>query len=198
MLDDASSHASLDAAPPEYVAPLYAYLVSDLADNITGETIGDEAAVVTVASTAGLRGHGVGPSYTSSKKGVIALTRLAAFQYGAKGIRINCVCPGATAGEGMGAAFTDAAMAAAPPPTSPSSATRPATSPDRSSPSMAAPSSAESNCGCQECILTGGSRYRPISLSPWPLSSPRSSTANCRAGSCTRRTRLSRSYPSSR
>lgn len=112
MLDDASSHASLDAAPPEYVAPLYAYLVSDLADNITGETIGDEAAVVTVASTAGLRGHGVGPSYTSSKKGVIALTRLAAFQYGAKGIRINCVCPGATAGEGMGAAFTDAAMAA--------------------------------------------------------------------------------------
>jgi NAD(P)-dependent dehydrogenase (short-subunit alcohol dehydrogenase family) len=69
-------------------------------------------AVVTVASTAGLRGHGRGPSYTCSKGGVIALTRLAAFQYGPKGIRVNCVCPGATAGEGMGAAFADETTAA--------------------------------------------------------------------------------------
>ncbi len=38
MLDDASMHASLDAAPPEYVAPMYAYLASDLAEHITGET----------------------------------------------------------------------------------------------------------------------------------------------------------------
>lgn len=68
--------------------------------------------VVTVASTAGLRGHGFGPSYTSSKGGVVALTRLAAFQYGPKGIRVNCVCPGATAGEGLGATFTDEATAA--------------------------------------------------------------------------------------
>lgn len=68
--------------------------------------------VVTVASTAGLRGHGMGPSYTCSKGGVIALTRLAAYQYGRKGIRVNCVCPGATAGEGMGAAFADEATAA--------------------------------------------------------------------------------------
>ena len=69
-------------------------------------------AVVTVASTAGLRGHGFGPAYTASKGAVVALTRLIAVQYGPKGIRANCVCPGATAGEGLGAIFTDPAEAA--------------------------------------------------------------------------------------
>ena len=64
-------------------------------------------AVVTIASTAGLRGHGFGAAYTSSKGGVIALTRLAALQYGPRGVRVNCVCPGATAGEGMGSTFLD-------------------------------------------------------------------------------------------
>jgi meso-butanediol dehydrogenase / (S,S)-butanediol dehydrogenase / diacetyl reductase len=64
-------------------------------------------AIVTVASTAGLRGHGFGAAYTSSKGGVIALTRLAALQYGPRGVRVNCVCPGATAGEGMGSTFLD-------------------------------------------------------------------------------------------
>ena len=53
-------------------------------------------AVVTIASTAGLRGHGFGSGYTASKGGVIALTRLIAFQYGARRVRANCVCPGAT------------------------------------------------------------------------------------------------------
>ena len=51
-------------------------------------------AVVTIASTAGLRGHGFGSGYTASKGGVIALTRLVAFQYGAQGVRANCLCPG--------------------------------------------------------------------------------------------------------
>ncbi len=54
------------------------------------------ASIVTVASTAGLRGHGFGPGYTASKGGVIALTRLLAHQYGSEGIRANCVCPGLT------------------------------------------------------------------------------------------------------
>ncbi len=69
-------------------------------------------AIVTVASTAGLRGHGFGASYTASKGGVVALTRLAAFQHGKRGVRVNCVCPGATAGEGMGAAWNDPDYAA--------------------------------------------------------------------------------------
>jgi NAD(P)-dependent dehydrogenase (short-subunit alcohol dehydrogenase family) len=75
--------------------------------------LGVGSSVVTVASTAGLRGHGFGPAYTASKGGVVALTRLAAVQYGPRGVRVNCVCPGATAGEGMGAAFADPGMAEA-------------------------------------------------------------------------------------
>ena len=39
LLDEATAQASLDAAPPEYVAPLYAYLVSDLAQGITGQIL---------------------------------------------------------------------------------------------------------------------------------------------------------------
>ena len=53
-------------------------------------------AIVTVASTAALRGHGRGAGYTASKGGVVALTRLVAFQYAGRGIRANCVCPGIT------------------------------------------------------------------------------------------------------
>jgi NAD(P)-dependent dehydrogenase (short-subunit alcohol dehydrogenase family) len=51
-------------------------------------------AVVTIASTAALKGHGYGSGYTASKGGVAALTRLAAVQYGRHGVRVNCVCPG--------------------------------------------------------------------------------------------------------
>jgi NAD(P)-dependent dehydrogenase (short-subunit alcohol dehydrogenase family) len=51
-------------------------------------------AVVTIASTAALKGHGFGSGYTASKGGVAALTRLAAVQYGRQGVRVNCICPG--------------------------------------------------------------------------------------------------------
>jgi NAD(P)-dependent dehydrogenase (short-subunit alcohol dehydrogenase family) len=51
-------------------------------------------AVVTIASTAALRGHGYGSGYTAAKGGVVALTRLLAVQYGPQGIRANCICPG--------------------------------------------------------------------------------------------------------
>ncbi len=53
------------------------------------------SSVVTIASTAALRGHGYGSGYTASKGGVVALTRLAAVQYGSQGVRANCICPGA-------------------------------------------------------------------------------------------------------
>lgn len=51
-------------------------------------------AIVTIASTAAIRGHGFGAGYTASKGGVDALTRLLAVQYGASGVRANCICPG--------------------------------------------------------------------------------------------------------
>lgn len=37
LLDEISTQGALDAAPPEYVAPTYAYLVSDLAKDVTGQ-----------------------------------------------------------------------------------------------------------------------------------------------------------------
>ncbi len=51
-------------------------------------------AVVTIASTAAIRGHGFGAGYTASKGGVDAFTRLIAVQCGPAGVRANCVCPG--------------------------------------------------------------------------------------------------------
>jgi len=36
-LDDVSTQTALDAPPPEYVAPTYAYLASDLAKDVTGQ-----------------------------------------------------------------------------------------------------------------------------------------------------------------
>jgi NAD(P)-dependent dehydrogenase (short-subunit alcohol dehydrogenase family) len=36
LLDDVSTQTALDAPPPEYAAPLYAYLASDLAKDVTG------------------------------------------------------------------------------------------------------------------------------------------------------------------
>lgn len=65
-------------------------------------------AIVTIGSTAGLRGHGLGSGYTASKGGVIALTRLVAFQYGSQGVRANCICPGATDTPMTGGAFKQA------------------------------------------------------------------------------------------
>jgi NAD(P)-dependent dehydrogenase (short-subunit alcohol dehydrogenase family) len=37
VIDDATKQISLDAPPPEYAAPIYAYLASDLAAGVTGE-----------------------------------------------------------------------------------------------------------------------------------------------------------------
>ena len=51
-------------------------------------------AIVTIASTAAIRGHGYGAGYTASKGGVDALTRLLAVQYGPHDVRANCICPG--------------------------------------------------------------------------------------------------------
>lgn len=39
LLDDVTMHTSLDSAPPRFVAPLYAYLASDQARDVTGQIL---------------------------------------------------------------------------------------------------------------------------------------------------------------
>lgn len=53
-------------------------------------------AVVNIASVAGLYGLREGAVYNASKGGVVALSKNMALDFAAKGVRVNCICPGAT------------------------------------------------------------------------------------------------------
>jgi meso-butanediol dehydrogenase / (S,S)-butanediol dehydrogenase / diacetyl reductase len=50
--------------------------------------------IVNLASIEGLEGFEMSAAYSSSKGGVIQLTRNLAIDYGRRGIRVNCICPG--------------------------------------------------------------------------------------------------------
>jgi len=52
--------------------------------------------IVNTASTFGILASAQYPAYCATKAAVVNLTRQMALDYGTSGIRINCVCPGAT------------------------------------------------------------------------------------------------------
>jgi len=100
-------------ATPEYPEPEFDRIVEvnlrgtwlAMRAEIEAMLTGGGGAIVNVSSTLGLRGSPFAAPYSASKHAVLGLTRTAALEYAAQGIRVNAVCPGAIDTPMMDATF---------------------------------------------------------------------------------------------
>jgi meso-butanediol dehydrogenase / (S,S)-butanediol dehydrogenase / diacetyl reductase len=56
--------------------------------------VGAKGSIVTISSDSGLRAGPRSAAYCASKAGLIMLTQCIALDYGPRGVRANCICPG--------------------------------------------------------------------------------------------------------
>ncbi len=86
-----------------------AFVVKALLDDLRGH---QGSAVVGIGSIMSVVGNALIPSYTSSKHGVVGLTKSLANHLGPDGVRVNAVCPGYIDTPMMGPSLSDPATKA--------------------------------------------------------------------------------------
>jgi NAD(P)-dependent dehydrogenase (short-subunit alcohol dehydrogenase family) len=69
-----------------------AAMTHELADDLAAA---GEGAIVYISSVEGWFGHEWLPAYCTSKSGLLGLARAAGMELAKRGVRVNCVCPGA-------------------------------------------------------------------------------------------------------
>jgi NAD(P)-dependent dehydrogenase (short-subunit alcohol dehydrogenase family) len=82
-----------DAAWQQVIGVNLSGVFYGLKHQITQMLLNGGGAIVNIASILGQVGFANAPAYTAAKHGVVGLTKVAALEYGARGIRINAVGP---------------------------------------------------------------------------------------------------------